>query len=129
MTGRKRAFIQNITGASKEEAIDYRLPFTEDISVIIKWKNDNDIVLFSFVKRGKCIDMHLATKDSRHMLKEAISDFVEFVKLVCPWAEKITGATKFPKLVEIGKSLNFEHLCDLEDRDDGKKVYFLERKL
>lgn len=71
--------------------------------------NKNGKVVFTFARRGEAIDCHFAAnkKALRHM-REAISDFIAWVRKNLPWCKMILAAVATDSVDRLLNKIKFQ---------------------
>lgn len=85
----------------------------------IGW-NKKGKVVFTFARRGEALDCHFAAdkKALRH-IREAISDFIAWVRKNITWCKMIIAAINRRSVVKTVTKLNFNYVTEL----DGHSIY------
>ena len=117
--------IGKITEATKDEAGRVNIPYG-DKSIFFVWKYKLKRVYFSGTRRGDAMEIHIATKNGKGMIRRAVNSFCEAIFLAYEWCNKITALIYKQSLVECAKSCSFEVLRFLADAE-GKKMTLVRR--
>ena len=85
---------------------------TSKVHSALGW-NKNGNVVFTFCKKGNALDCHFsANKKALRHIKEAITDFISWVRMNIPWCKALIAATQKRSVQKMISKLNFKHLAD-----------------
>ena len=92
---------------------------TDENHTALGW-NKKGKVVFTFARRGDALDCHFAAdkKALRHV-KEAISDFIAWVRKNIHWCKMILAAINRRSVVKVVAKLNFNYVTEAE----GHSIY------
>ena len=82
--------------------------------------NEKGKVVFTFARRGNALDCHFAAdrKALRH-IKEAISDFIAWVRKNIKWCKMILASTNRKSVIRVVTKLKFQYVTS----QDHCKIY------
>ena len=90
---------------------------TNENYVNFRWIGEKCLVLFSITKQGSGAVCHLySDKNGLRYLKQALSEWCEYVFKYCNWCKMVIGIIEKPSIERLAKSCGFEKIAVINNK-------------